>query len=75
MNDILNRTAESQVRTEGWSGTELEFPSARYFQIHFEHLHSVVAELRREVFLLKRELLHLRAATDGESPPSKRLSS
>lgn len=75
MKNVLNRSAENQGRTELWPGTEPEFPSARYFQIHFEHLNAVVAELRREIVLLKKEMAQLRAASTGEVQHNKRLSS
>ena len=36
---------------------EVQFPSARYFQVHFEYLNQQIDSLRNEVELLKRQLL------------------
>jgi regulator of replication initiation timing len=40
-----------------------EFPSARYFQIHFEQLYQLIQDLRERLDATTRELAALRAQT------------
>jgi len=42
------------------------FPSARYFQIHFEQLYQLIHELREKLDATTRELALLRARTGIE---------
>lgn len=52
------------LRTCPWLAMELpnpshEWPSSRYFQVHFEHLQSSLAMLRQEIETQRRLLLDL----------------
>ncbi|WP_077730509.1 hypothetical protein [Methylocaldum sp. 14B] len=42
------------------------FPSARYFQIHFEQLYQLIHELREKLDATARELAQLRALTGAD---------
>ncbi|QWF69542.1 hypothetical protein KEF85_09125 [Methylomonas paludis] len=37
----------------------VEFPSARYFQVHFEHIYAELVETRRSLEDLQQQLLAL----------------
>ncbi|MGZ4958529.1 MAG: hypothetical protein ACXV7J_04705 [Methylomonas sp.] len=41
------------------SHPEPVFPSARYFQIHFDHLHETIDELRRQVDQANQQIAEL----------------
>ncbi|CAL1240832.1 hypothetical protein [Candidatus Methylocalor cossyra] len=45
-----------------------DFPSARYFQIHFEHLHAALAVLGYELEHLKRQLAELQRQLEWRPP-------
>ncbi|WP_045226410.1 hypothetical protein [Methyloterricola oryzae] len=50
------------------------FPGVRYFQIHFEHIESLIAELRTSLEQVRSELAEVRAMAGGvedEQTPGK----
>lgn len=38
---------------------ESGFPSARYFQVHFEYLHESIGELKRQIEIANRQIAEL----------------
>lgn len=44
-----------------------QFPSARYFQVHFEHIQQTVRELGEKLELVQRQLAELSAQRDKSS--------
>lgn len=54
----------------------LDWPSSRYFQVHFEHLHAALAAMGRELELLRHQVADLQwrsgcdAARCGRCPPA-----
>jgi hypothetical protein len=46
--------------------SESEFPSARYFQTHFEYLHETLARMAQELAVLKTRIDGLDAALRSE---------
>ncbi|TPQ27327.1 hypothetical protein ACH518_06485 [Methylomonas sp. HW2-6] len=38
---------------------EAAFPSARYFQVHFEYLHETIAELKQQIETANRQIAEL----------------
>lgn len=39
--------------------TETGFPSARYFQVHFEYLHETIGELKQQIETANRQIAEL----------------
>lgn len=47
---------------------EAAFPSARYFQVHFEYLHETIAELKQQIETANRQIVELqRRLPEAES--------
>jgi prefoldin subunit 5 len=44
---------------------EAEFPSARYFQIHFEHLEGLLLDTKQHLDALKQQISEVRQMNDG----------
>lgn len=49
------------------SPIEPDFPSVRYFQIHFEYLHETIDELRRQVDQANQQIAELQQQLQGRS--------
>jgi hypothetical protein len=48
---------------------EPEFPSVRYFQIHFEHLEGLLLDTRQHLDALRQQLSEVRQMADSLGPP------
>lgn len=55
-----------QRRQEAADGGEPAYPSSRYFQIHFQHLHQLIEGLKEQVQETNRQLAEIRQGrSDG----------
>ncbi len=52
-------SATTRFDRQSVSPAEPGFPSVRYFQIHFEHLHETIEDLRRQVDQANRQIAEL----------------
>jgi hypothetical protein len=44
------------------------WPSSRYFQIHFEHMHLALANMGRELEVLRRQVAELQRQSGSRAP-------
>ncbi|MDD5037280.1 MAG: hypothetical protein PHE55_21345 [Methylococcaceae bacterium] len=66
---IEPRCPNENRETENRLASRPEFPSARYFQIHFEHLESLLNETRRCLEILKQQVEEAQAVEAAPPPP------
>ena len=50
---------------------EPEFPSARYFQIHFEHLEGLLLDTRQHLEALKQQVSDVCQSVGGKGGPEE----
>lgn len=65
------RRQECDPATQPETPVAPAFPSARYFQIHFEQLYQLIHELKEKLDATTRELALLRARTGIEAERAK----
>jgi transposase len=66
--NLEQTTAKPNAKAADGRGAEFAqeaFPGVRYFQIHFEHIESLIAELRASLEQVRGELAELRAIAGG----------
>ena len=56
----------------GVAHNEPEFPTARYSQIHFEHLEGLLLDTRQHLDLLKQQISEVRQVVGGQADPGER---
>ncbi len=62
MPDIIKMQSSKRKKSAGstvMASEAVEFPSARYFQVHFEHIYAELVETRRSLEDLQQQLLAL----------------
>ena len=62
---IETRYPDRNREVENEETGRAEFPSARYFQIHFEHMEGLLDETKRCLEALKRQLVEAQGVTEG----------
>jgi len=67
MTDSTKRTCRSKLSTTEASKPSMEFPSALYFQTHFEYIEQSLIALQQEVILLRSSLSCLEKIDESEA--------
>jgi hypothetical protein len=60
-------SAKAPSDNQALSPVEPGFPSIRYFQIHFEHLHDTIDELKKQINQANRQIAELQQQLQGRS--------
>jgi hypothetical protein len=55
----IGSNANRPALSEGNKASPRTIPSVRYFQVHFEYLHDILGELKKEIGELRQRLAHL----------------
>lgn len=66
MNNIRSHTDRASRITPSSHVYEAEFPSARYFQTHFEYLYETLAAITQELVVLRKRIDGLEANLRSE---------
>lgn len=57
-----------QLRKKATDGEEAAYPSARYFQVHFQHLHQLIESLKEQVQEANRQLAEIKQSRPDKLP-------
>ncbi|MCQ8115957.1 MULTISPECIES: hypothetical protein [Methylomonas] len=63
------KTRRSRTKLDKMSPEALDacFPSARYFQVHFEYLHETISELKQQVTQANQQIAELQQQLQAHS--------
>lgn len=67
----VKKTAETD---EDCLQNNQNFPSARYFQVHFQYLHEIISDLRNQIDLANRQITELQERLRLRPVPARNLN-
>ncbi len=64
---MKTRQSRTKLETSSPEAVESNFPSARYFQVHFEYLHETISELKQQVNQANQQIAELQRQLQAHS--------